>query len=123
MFGLRPSLVRLEHKAAYRFPLQNINEILSGPVSSGPVSVSAWISSIRNQKHTTFLTLNDGSNSDGLQAVIDSAKLKTMLRDTSLLTTGSSVTLAGTLVALKDRKQPFEVAIDSLQLIGSADPT
>ena len=37
------------------------------------VHVEGWVRSVRKQKNVQFLSLNDGSNLDGVQVVFDSA--------------------------------------------------
>ena len=88
--------------------------------ASATCKIHGWITSVRQQKHTTFFNINDGSNLEGLQAVISTEKLQQFIWEP--LQTGCSVALVGQLVALQGRKQSVELAIDSLQLIGGCDP-
>jgi asparaginyl-tRNA synthetase len=99
----------------YRFPIQTISHILKQKINSVPITVYGYIKTVRSQKQMTFIEINDGSSSTGLQSIIDSTKLPTIK-----LSTGCTVRLQGTMVSSPNRKQSVELVVDKLELLGDA---
>jgi len=81
------------------------------------VTVSGWVLSSRLQKELTFIKLNDGSNSLGVQLIVtNSTEFSNIMTGTSLLATGK-------LVRSPAKEQPFEILVDTLELIGVVNET
>lgn len=78
------------------------------------IKISGWIRSLRDQKSFAFLEINDGSQLGNLQVIAD-APLRPQFEQ---LTTGSSVTITGSLVKSLGQKQPFELKAQSIELFG-----
>lgn len=81
------------------------------------VEVKGWVRTFRNDK---FLALNDGSCIQNLQLVIDRERIDeaTLKR----LTTGAAIAAKGELLASQGKGQATEVAVESIVVLGDADP-
>jgi asparaginyl-tRNA synthetase len=77
------------------------------------VTICGWILTVREQKNLTFVKLNDGSNADGIQLIIEMNKDK--------LTLGSSLQVMGTLVT-SPGNQPYEIKVLELTVLGQCSP-
>ena len=85
------------------------------------VTINGWLQTTRIQKTMAFLHVNDGSCTDGLQAVVDSSSI-TGLADS--LHTGACVSLTGTLKNVgQERTQAVELAVQQIKVLGKADPS
>ena len=85
-----------------------------------PVTVNGWVKTVRSSGGVSFVQINDGSSLADLQIVVDANCPDYPLVDS--LTTGCSVTADGTLQESLGRGQRYEVAAQSLTLLGGADP-
>ena len=79
------------------------------------VTVSGWVLSSRLQKELTFIKLNDGSNSMGVQLIVMNSVVD---MGTSNIMTGTSLSATGKLVRSPAKEQPFEIMVEQLQIIG-----
>ncbi len=79
------------------------------------VTVSGWVLSVRTQKDLTFIKLNDGSNSSGVQLIVDQ-----QFPELDKVNTGSSITVSGLLVKSPAVGQPFEVQVKEVKVLGLA---
>jgi len=82
------------------------------------VTVKGWIKSARQSKSCAFIALNDGSNFEGLQVVID-ANLPNYHELIPQLTTAASVAVTGFIVQSPGKQQAFELKADNVQLVGA----
>lgn len=82
------------------------------------VTLKGWIKTLRQSKSCSFVDLNDGSNFNGLQVVVD-AKLPRYDLILSQLTTGASIAVTGQLVASPGKEQTFELKAEQVDLIGA----
>ena len=82
------------------------------------VTVKGWIKSARQSKSCAFIALNDGSDFEGLQVVIDPTlpKYDELIPQ---LTTAASVAVTGTIVQSPGKEQAFELKADGVELIGA----
>ena len=71
-----------------------------------------------NQNPVHLLHLNDGSNFEGLQVVID-ANLPNYHELIPQLTTAASVAVTGTIVQSPGKEQAFELKAEDVELIGA----
>ena len=88
------------------------------PVGS-PVSLVAWVRSVRAQKQVVFLELNDGSTARNLQIVAEPSAVNEL----ALLTTGASVRIEGTVVESPKPGQAVEILATRVSVIGPCAPT
>jgi len=78
------------------------------------IKVNGWILSTRSQKDITFIKLNDGTNSNGIQLI-----LTTYTQDN--LTIGTSISCTGTLVRSPAQGQAYEIHVDELCIVGKCE--
>ncbi|MDD7543598.1 MAG: asparagine--tRNA ligase [Peptoniphilaceae bacterium] len=97
----------MEIKALYRSPEQHADQ---------KVSIQGWIRQSRFTKNVGFLMVNDGSFFLPAQCVI-SSDLKGF-EDASHFPVASSVSVEGVVVLTPQAKQPFEVQVTSIALLG-----
>jgi len=88
-----------------------VSEIDSGLIGKH-LFLQGWVRTCRSQKGVTFIELNDGSSIKNIQLISN--------QEHALLT-GASIAVTGTLVKSPSPKQPFELQMESLDLIGDAD--
>ncbi|KAG0002544.1 hypothetical protein BGZ79_002775 [Entomortierella chlamydospora] len=95
-------------------PNKTIKSILATTEPNTPVKVQGWVRSARNQKHVTFLEVNDGSSLKGVQAILEGGQGKGLVA-------GTSVELEGTLVKSLGKEQAFELQVSNMKVIGTCD--
>lgn len=123
---MQVSVRRCAHSIAKRVSIRDCQT--SG---AEEVRINAWIKSIRRQKHISFVNLNDGSNDEGLQAVIPNSLLEKEGEATNAgLQTGASVSFTGRLTEKQGGRRnntaeavgrTAELQVDSLKVIGECD--
>jgi asparaginyl-tRNA synthetase len=94
-----------------------IKELLSSEKVGEKVLVKGWVKAFRQNR---FIQLNDGSTINNIQAVVDIEN-----SDESLLkriTTGSAISVEGTVVTSQGSGQAIEIEVEDVQIIGDADP-
>ncbi|MGI6466292.1 MAG: asparagine--tRNA ligase [Sphaerochaetaceae bacterium] len=99
---------------------QRIIELLKESPSEKEIVVQGWVKTKRQSKSVCFLEVSDGSTLKGLQVVIDLESFD----DVKLLdsvTTGSSVSCYGNLVASPKSNQSVELNATKIDLHGTAD--
>ena len=82
--------------------------------------ILGWVRSLRESKNVVFVTINDGSCMDNIQGVVNDLK---SFPNIGAITTGSSVRMTGKLIESQGKGQKYEIAVESIELIGSADQT
>ena len=98
---------------------RNITHLLANAVEGQSVTVDGWIKTSRFSKNVSFIHLFDGSSPDVIQIVLDqpSAELKTQLG------VGTAVQVKGQWVKSPGGKQAWEILSDTIELVGSCDPS
>ena len=94
-----------------------IIEVLKTAPSEQKVIVCGWVRTFRNDR---FLALNDGSTISNLQLVIQKEDFDEELL--KQLNTGAAISAEGVLVASQGAGQTVELQVNSLKLLGGADP-
>ena len=92
-------------------------ELLSQPQKHDTVTVRGWVRTFRANR---FIALNDGSTIENLQCVVDFENT-----DESLLkkiNTGAAVEITGQLVESMGKGQSQEVLVETIKIVGEADP-
>nr|GAT43597.1 asparaginyl-tRNA synthetase [Mycena chlorophos] len=117
---MRVFLPRLRHySTSTRFRLPpTIHEVLQTTPVGQPVSLTAWVKSIRKQKRIAFGVLSDGSSAAGLQAVFHD-DLRERVNEIS---NGTSLHVTGKIVESLGAGQSRELHVDDVQIIGACDP-
>ena len=94
-----------------------IATLLSKSQAGRKITVCGWVRTFRNDR---FLAVNDGSSVSNLQLVIEKENFdETLLKQ---LTTGAAITAKGLLVESQGSGQETELMVESLELLGAADP-
>jgi len=96
-----------------------IKNIIKGGSAASVYSISGWVRSVRSSKGICFIVLNDGSTLDGIQIVAES--LLPNFGDICRIGTGTALTVTGVLVASPASGQTWELAANSIDIIGAAD--
>ena len=97
-----------------------ISDILSREKAGGEVLVQGWVRTRRSSRGISFLQINDGSMLRDIQVVVEEALPDHKMVES--LTTGCSVTVAGTLVDSPGKGQKYEIQAKSVEVLGLADP-
>ena len=85
-----------------------------------PVVIKGWVRTVRKQKTTAFLQVNDGSSMSGLQCVLSLQDVsEDVLAQLEQVTTGCAVQVTGPLVKSQGGKQAVEVAAHDLRVVGA----
>lgn len=94
-----------------------IQQLLNESPLLQEVQVSGWVKTFRSNR---FIALNDGSCLGNLQCVVDFENMEeSLLRR---ITTGTALSVRGTLVESQGRGQSVEVQVRELEVLGDADP-
>jgi asparaginyl-tRNA synthetase len=81
------------------------------------VELNGWVMTIREQKDYSFIKLNDGSCSDGIQLVLDNT-----ISISDKITTGCSINVIGILIKSPAKGQEYELKVQKINIIGSVNP-
>ncbi len=82
------------------------------------ITILGMVRTIRSGKEVAFIEINDGSTLKNIQAVISEPDKFPILEE---ILTGASVRVKGKLVESQGKGQKFEIAAESVDLIGAAD--
>lgn len=96
---------------------KTIIDILKEEPTHQPLVVQGWVRSFRANR---FIALNDGSTINNLQGVVDFEKLDDALL--KRITVGAAVSLQGSLVESQGDGQRVELAVETVTILGDADP-
>jgi len=86
------------------------------------VTVKGWTRTIRSQKTFSFIEINDGSSLGGLQVVADAEKVCDYEAVLSKIHTGAALGVVGVIKASPGKGQKYEVAAESVEVVGGCDP-
>lgn len=93
-----------------------IKELLSSAPAGQTVTVQGWVRTFRNNQ---FISINDGSTIQNIQAVIDfTATDESLLKR---ITTGACLSVTGELIASLGKGQAVEVKVKELIVLGDCD--
>jgi asparaginyl-tRNA synthetase len=97
-----------------------IKELLESGEVNREVEVKGWVRTRRGNKQVAFIALNDGTIIHSIQIVADLSSFpeETMKR----VTTGSSISVSGKLVASEGKGQKVEVQASGITILGDSDP-
>ena len=100
-----------------------ISQIYKDPTSyeNKSITVCGWARSIRNMKNFAFIALNDGSNFNPLQVVLDKDNLENY-DEIVKQNVGAAFVCNGTIVLTPEAKQPFELRTESIEIEGISTP-
>ncbi len=84
------------------------------------VTVSGWVRTVRDSKVFGFIELSDGTYFKNLQLVLEDGATENFAAAMKA-TLGSAIEATGTLVPTPESKQPFELKVKTLAIVGMAD--
>jgi len=93
-----------------------IKELLTTEPSGQQIAVQGWVRTFRNNQ---FISINDGSTIQNIQAVVDFTSTDESLL--KRLTTGACISVSGALVASPAKGQPVEIKVNQLEVLGDCD--
>ncbi len=94
-----------------------IKELLATANFGDKVNVKGWVKAFRQKR---FIQLNDGSTINNVQAVIDFENTdETLLKRIS---TGAAISIIGTIEESQGAGQKFDLIVESIEILGDADP-
>jgi len=97
----------------------SVNDLLHATDYGIEVNVKGWVRTKRGNKSIAFIAVNDGSVIHNIQVVADLTKFS---EDTmKLITTGSCISVNGTLVQSQGQGQTVEIQANELEVYGTAD--
>ncbi len=92
-------------------------EILTNGTIGDKINVKGWVKAFRSNR---FIQINDGSTINNVQAVIDFEKYPESL--IKRITVASAVSIDGTLVKSQGKGQSIEIDVESIKILGDANP-
>ena len=94
-----------------------IKELFTAPqqFDGKTITVAGWCRNLRASNAFGFLELNDGSNFQNLQVVLEAEKLPNYKEITGQ-NLGASFVATGTLVLTPEAKQPFELKAEQIEV-------
>ena len=93
-----------------------IKEALTEIKTGKNICVKGWV----RTKRQFFINLNDGSTINNIQVVADASKFDQTTLDK--ITTGTSLSVVGTLVESQGAGQQVEIEASEIEILGTADP-
>jgi asparaginyl-tRNA synthetase len=93
-----------------------IKSLLETKPDGQRVTVSGWVRTFRNNQ---FISLNDGSTIQNIQAVVDFNSFDPQLL--RRLTTGACITATGALLPSPAKGQVMEIKVEQLEILGDSD--
>ena len=94
-------------------------DLLSSKETNAEVTAKGWVRTRRGNKSINFIALNDGSIIHSIQVVVEVEKFDEELL--KLITTGSCISVTGTLVASQGQGQAVEIQAGKIEVLGTAD--
>ncbi len=93
-----------------------IKELLASTPVGQTITVKGWVRTFRNNQ---FISINDGSTIQNIQAVVDFTNTDELLL--KRITTGACLSVTGELVASPAKGQPLEIKVKGLEILGDCD--
>jgi len=94
-----------------------IKELLSALPSGQIVKAQGWVRTFRNNQ---FISINDGSTINNLQAVVGLNSLEQSIL--KRITSGACISIVGELIPSLGKGQAVEVKVTQLDILGDSDP-
>jgi len=99
----------------------SVKDALRSESARDSIFIQGWVRTRRDSKTFSFIELNDGSALKNLQIIAQDSLPN--YADVQRLTTGSSISVRGKLVASQGKGQSWEVIADELTIVGASDDT
>jgi asparaginyl-tRNA synthetase len=94
-----------------------VEHLLTQGLKHTDIEVKGWVRTFRANR---FIALNDGSCLQSIQCVVDFESMDEALL--KRITTGAAVHIKGGLVESQGKGQSVEIQVDSIEILGDADP-
>lgn len=94
-----------------------IVDVLNSPKIGEQYCIKGWVRAFRSNQ---FIQVNDGSTINTIQAVVDFEKFDAEIL--KRITTAASVGLIGTLIESQGSGQAVELKVETIEIIGDANP-
>jgi len=94
-----------------------VAHLLTQELKHTDIEVKGWVRTFRANR---FIALNDGSCLQNIQCVVDFESMDEVLL--KRITTGAAVHIKGGLVESQGKGQSVEVQVNSIEILGDADP-
>ncbi len=98
-----------------------IHSLLQAKTPRDHVEIKGWVRTRRDSKDFSFIEVNDGSCLKNIQIIAPSSL--TNYDEIQTLTTGSAVSISGSLIPSQGKGQSWEIAATGISLIGPAPET
>jgi len=99
----------------------DIRDIFLSPENYEEVCIEGWIRTIRDSKNFGFIELNDGTHFKNVQVVFEN-NLENF-EEVKKYSTGSAITVKGSLILTPQAKQPFEIKAAEIIMEAESDPS
>ncbi len=100
-----------------------LRELIRSP-KAGEVELSGWIKTVREGKNVGFIELTDGTSFKSVQLVYETEGSSAVNNETrAKLKTGASISVKGEVILTPDAKQPFEIAVKAIDVLGECPET
>jgi asparaginyl-tRNA synthetase len=96
-----------------------VKDALQSTVPMDAIQVQGWVRTRRDSKDFSFIELNDGSSLRNLQIIAKNTLPN--YAAVQRLATGASITASGALVASQGKGQKWELVVDKIDIVGTAD--
>ena len=106
----------------YSFINSNDEESKNILSSLNKVFIEGWVRTNRDSGSIGFIAINDGTCFKNAQLVY-SGNIKDGDYELSHVNTGAAIAVKGELVLTPTMKQPFEIRVESFELVGDVDPS
>lgn len=111
--------IKIKYKKVSKEKRTKISDVLQGSAGDKKF-VKGWVRTKRQNKNVAFIALNDGSTINNLQLVVNPENFgEEVLKD---ITTGACVSAFGDIVASQGSGQAVEMHVETLEVLGVADP-
>lgn len=94
-----------------------IKDLIATAPEEQTVVVMGWVRTFRNNQ---FISINDGSTIQNIQAVVELNQLEEGLL--KRVTTGACISVTGKLIASPAKGQQVEIKVEQLEILGDSDP-
>ena len=94
-----------------------VAELLDAKETNVQVTAKGWVRAFRQNR---FIALNDGSTINNIQAVVDFENMDEELL--KQINVGAAVSVTGQLVESQGKGQSVEIVVESLEILGEANP-
>lgn len=108
------------HVVRYLYEVLKIGSPEEVAAIQSPIELNGWVRTNRNNGSIGFMELNDGSYFKSIQIVYTKEQLEAFA-DFAKIGTGAAVKVCGNLVLTPENKQPFELQLQSFELLGATD--